>query len=376
VSVLCIVGTRPEVIKMAPVIKALRGRGISCRLLATAQHRHLLDGMLDQFGLTADWDLDAMRENQGLSALVGRILPELETIIKANSFQLVMAQGDTSTVFASALAAYHAGVPFAHVEAGLRSGDLRSPFPEEGNRRLAGVLSRFHFAPTSDAVAALLREGVAPDTVHLVGNTVIDSLLWMASQPVAWPSFVAPLAPGERLVLVTLHRRENFGQPLLRILEALKRFSEAHPEARILYPVHPNPNVLGPARAVLGDRPNIQLVEPLDYHDLVLMLKHAHLVLTDSGGLQEEAPALGKPVLVFRDVTERPEAVRAGGVVLVGSDPDLFRTQVELIWNDEDHYRDMAVPRFPYGDGGSGERIAEIVEAFLPTPADARPGAV
>lgn len=363
--VLCVIGTRPEVIKMAPVVQALRSVGISTSILATAQHRQLLDGMFTQFRLSSDWDLDAMRENQGLSSLVGRILPEVDRIICEHDFDLVLAQGDTSTVFAASLAAFHARVPFGHVEAGLRSHNLDAPFPEEGNRRLTGVLASLHFAPTDGAREALLREGVKPSNIHVVGNTVIDSLLWMADRPLAWPSQVPPLEEGQRLVLVTLHRRENFGRPIQRILAELGAFAIRHPDARLVYPVHPNPNVAGPAHDALGTFPNVDLIQPIDYADLVCLLKASHMVLTDSGGLQEEAPALGKPVLVFRDVTERPEAVEAGGVVLVGSDSGKIRHWTDRLWVRGADYRRMAIPRFPYGDGRASERICDQVLGFL-----------
>ena len=365
-TALCIMGTRPEVIKMAPVVSALEARGFRAPILATAQHRHLLDQVLSVFSLKAEWDLDAMRPNQSLSGLVARILPDLETIIRESRADVVLAQGDTTTVLCAALAAFHAQVPFAHVEAGLRSGRLDAPFPEEGNRRLASVITRHHFAPTAQAKAALLREGLSPQAIHVVGNTVIDALLGMVGRPdLPWPASVPSTQPDERLVLVTLHRRENFGEPIRRILRALKRFAERHPRTHLVYPVHPNPHVLGPAREELGGLPNVHLVEPLEYPSLVAVLRASFAVFTDSGGLQEEAPALGKPVLVFRDVTERPEAVEAGGVRLVGSDPEAFFLETGKLWEDPGHYAGMATPRFPYGDGTAGRQIAGILAGDL-----------
>lgn len=360
-KILCVMGTRPEVIKMAPVIQALQDRGIEAPILVTGQHRELLDQMLGVFDLQAQWDLDLMLPNQDLAALTGRLVPGISRILETAQPSAVLAQGDTTTVFCAALAAYYQGLPFGHVEAGLRSGDLRSPFPEEGNRRLAGVLAQWHFAPTETAKAALLREGVPASSIHVVGNTVIDALLDMARRPhLPWPA-IPPLGPQERLVLVTLHRRENFGKPLQAILGALRTFAQQHPEARLLYPVHPNPNVKGPAEAILGGLPNVHLVAPLDYPTMVNALKQAYLVLTDSGGLQEEAPALGKPVLVFRDVTERPEAVEAGGVQLVGCDPLTFTEEISRLWDDPSAYANMAQPRFPYGDGNTATQIANIL---------------
>jgi UDP-N-acetylglucosamine 2-epimerase (non-hydrolysing) len=364
-KVLCVIGTRPEAIKMAPVVKALNACNLEAPILATAQHRGLLDQMLATFDLRPGWDLDAMHTDQTLASLSGRLIPALDQIIREASPQAVLAQGDTTTVFCAALAAFYAHVPFGHVEAGLRSRDLSAPFPEEGMRRLTATLARWHFAPTTTARDALLREGHLDNSIHVVGNTVIDALLDMAARPGPGHPLLDSLRPKERLVLVTLHRRENFGAPFQRIFGALKAFALAHPEARLLYPVHPNPQVKGPAQAFLGGLPNVHLVEPLDYPTMVHALRQAFLVLTDSGGLQEEAPALGKPVLVFRDVTERPEAVDAGGVRLLGSDPERFRVEADRLWNDPEAYAAMAQPRFPYGDGHAAGSIADILASHL-----------
>jgi len=360
-NIICVVGTRPEVIKMAPVVKALRSRGFHAPILATAQHRGLLDQMLSTFKLKPDWDLDVMKPDQTLASLTGVLVPALEKTFREAKADAVLAQGDTITVFCAALAAFYSGIQFGHVEAGLRSGQLSAPFPEEGMRRLSAVLAQWHFAPTETSRRALLAEGYPDHLIHVVGNTVIDSLLAMSCRDDLPLPPMPPLLYGDRLVLVTLHRRENFGEPLLRILKALREFSLSHPEARLLYPVHPNPNVKGPAENILGGLTNVNLVEPLDYPTLVGAMRKAHLVFTDSGGLQEEAPALGKPVLVFREVTERPEAVVAGGVLLVGSDPVLFLREAERLWNDADYYSKMATLRFPYGDGHSSNRIADIM---------------
>ncbi|BDU68786.1 UDP-N-acetylglucosamine 2-epimerase (non-hydrolyzing) [Geothrix oryzae] len=361
-KVICVMGTRPEVIKMAPVVKALSGMGLDVKVLATAQHRGMLDQMMATFQLSSDWDLDAMRPGQSLPDLTGRLVPALAKIFQASNADAVLAQGDTTTVFCSALAAYYSSIPFGHVEAGLRSGDLKSPFPEEGMRRLTAPLANWHFAPTETSRLALLKEGTHDSNIHVVGNTVIDALLATSARAdLALPPTLRPLEPGHRRVLITLHRRENFGEPLRAILGSLRRFALRHPSARLVYPVHPNPNVQGPAWEILGGLPNVDLIEPLDYPELVAVMREAHLVLTDSGGIQEEAPAIGKPVLVFRDVTERPEAVEAGGVRLVGSDPARFEEEVERLWTDEQAYADMAKPRFPYGDGRSSLRISEIL---------------
>lgn len=365
VKVLCVMGTRPEVIKMAPVVKALEQLGLEAPILVTAQHRELLDQMALTFGLRPSWDLDAMKPNQTLAALTGTLVPALDTIIRGSGADAVLAQGDTTTVFCAALAAYYAGIPFGHVEAGLRSGDLRAPFPEEGMRRLASVLTRWHFAPSAEASAALLKEGFRAADIHLTGNTVIDSLLEMARRPdLPWPQ-VPPPRPGRRLVLITLHRRENFGEPFRRILSSIRAFALAHAEADLVYPVHPNPNVLEPAREMLGGLTNVTLTRPMDYPELINVMKNSYMIFTDSGGIQEEGPALGIPVLIFREVTERPEAVASGGAVLVGSDPIRFRQVVGRLWEDPSAYTAMAVPRFPYGRGDSGLQIARILQAGL-----------
>jgi UDP-N-acetylglucosamine 2-epimerase (non-hydrolysing) len=367
--VICIVGTRPEAIKMAPIVVALRRAGFDAPILATAQHRDLLDQMLSAFGLSAEWDLDAMTPDQGLSQLLGKILPRLDGLFRANHVDAVLAQGDTTTVLAAALASFHAGIPFGHVEAGLRSGSLSAPFPEEGNRRLASVIADWHFAPTDTAARALRAEGVAETKIHVVGNSVIDALLGLAGRrSLPCPPEIPNMTPKRRLVLVTLHRRENFGAPLEAILGTLRDFSRRHPDAQLVYPVHPNPNVRQPAQRILGGLPNVSLISPVDYPTMVGLLRRAFMVVTDSGGLQEEAPALGKPVLVFREVTERPEAVTAGGVKLVGADRDTFMKEAEQLWACGDEYAAMAQPRFPYGDGNTSGRVARILAAHFGVP--------
>jgi UDP-N-acetylglucosamine 2-epimerase (non-hydrolysing) len=360
-KVICVMGTRPEAIKMAPVVRALRARGMEAPVLATAQHLGLLEQMLATFGLEPAWNLNAMALDQTPASLTGILVPGLEGIFRTAQPDAVLAQGDTTTVFCAALAAFYAGIPFGHVEAGLRSGNLAAPFPEEGLRRLTTVLAQWHFAPTERAGAALRREGVNAAQIHVVGNTVIDALLAMAARTDLPVLPIRPLAAHERLVLVTLHRRENFGEPLQAIFSALRTFALRHPEARLLFPVHPNPNVKGPAEASLGAVSNIHLTEPLDYPTLVTALKQAYLVLTDSGGLQEEAPALGKPVLVFRDITERPEAIDAGGARLVGGSGEGFLALTESLWDDPVAYGRMASPRFPFGPEGASARIADLL---------------
>jgi UDP-N-acetylglucosamine 2-epimerase (non-hydrolysing) len=359
--VLCVVGTRPEAIKMAPVVQALRRRGsLGVRLLLTGQHRSLLDGALADFGLCGDLDLDVMRPDQTLSGLAARILDGLDPVLAAEAPGMVLAQGDTTTVMATALAAFHRRIPFGHVEAGLRTGDLGNPFPEELNRQVATRAASLHFAPTEGARRALLAEGVAPGSVHLTGNTVVDALLDMAAR---LPRAAAPEAGP--LVLMTLHRRESFDGGAERVLGAVRRLCAALPGLRVLYPVHPNPKVRDLASRILGDLPQVRLAEPLSYPELVAALARCSLVLTDSGGLQEEAPALGKPVLVTREVTERPEAVALGVARLVGTDPDRILREATRLLTDPAAHAEMARGASPYGDGQAAGRIAAIVEAAL-----------
>ncbi|BBH34299.1 UDP-N-acetylglucosamine 2-epimerase (non-hydrolyzing) [Pseudomonas sp. St290] len=362
-KVLCIVGTRPEAIKMAPVIKALQAEEhIVCRVLATAQHRGLLDQVLEGFAITADLDLDIMRPHQSLTALTSRLLVELEGVLQAEQPDVVLAQGDTTTVMSAALACFYLQIPFGHVEAGLRTGDLCNPFPEEANRVIAGKLTRWHFAPTQHAVDNLLREGVAASDITLTGNTVIDALLMTAAQDSA---LGIQLDPGKRLVLVTSHRRENFGEPFQHICQALKRLAECNPDIQILYPVHPNPNVKDVAYQLLGLTPNIILCAPLDYAPFITAMKRSYLIISDSGGIQEEAPALGKPVLVLREETERPEAVDLGVVKLVGANPDTIVEQAQRLLDDPQAYQGMARGVSPYGDGKAAARIVDVLRQYF-----------
>lgn len=361
--ILCVVGTRPEAIKMAPVIQALERRpGLKVRVLATAQHREMLDETLAQFGIVPDLDLDIMRPDQTLADLTARLLSGIDEVLAREQPQAVVAQGDTATVFAAALASFYRHIPFGHVEAGLRTGDISNPFPEEMNRSFAGRLATLHFAPTAGARANLLREGIPEDAIHMTGNTVIDAVRWMAARN---PEHGLPIRPDTSVILMTCHRRENFGAPLARILAAVRRFAAMHPEIVVVYPVHPNPNVAGPAREALSGVPNILLTAPLNYAKLVGVMKAARFVMTDSGGLQEEAPALGKPVLVLREETERPEAVTAGTAVLVGHDEEAIVSEADRLLWDGERYREMARAISPYGDGQAGERIAGLIETWL-----------
>jgi UDP-N-acetylglucosamine 2-epimerase (non-hydrolysing) len=358
-TVLCVVGTRPEAVKMAPVILALRAEPWArARVLATAQHRQMLDQVLDLFGIAPDVDLDLMRPDQSLPDLTARMLTALDAALGAERPDVVLAQGDTTTVLAAALACFYRRIPFGHVEAGLRTGDLANPFPEEMNRAVASRLARFHFAPTAASRANLLREGIPDAAIHVTGNTVIDALLQVAARDVP----IGPaLTPGRRLVLVTAHRRESFGAPLREAFQALRALADANHDIEVLYPVHLNPNVSGPAHEILSGHPRIVLCDPLDYAPFVSAMKRAHLIVTDSGGVQEEAPALGKPVLVMREETERPEAVAESVVKLVGTSSARILAEAQRLLDDPAAYAAMARGVSPYGDGHAAERIVRVL---------------
>ena len=361
--ILCVTGTRPEAIKMAPVIRVLKDEPWArVRVLATAQHRHLLDQVLKFFDIVPDLDLDIMRADQALASLTARLLLDLDGVLQAERPDVVLAQGDTTTVLSIALACFYHRIPFGHVEAGLRTGDMSNPFPEEMNRVMASRLARWHFAPTENARENLLREGVADDTIFVTGNTVIDALLSVAQRECPLPF---PLDPDKRLILVTAHRRENFGEPFRTICRAIRTVAERNQNVQIIYPVHPNPNVYRMAHEMLGGQSNIILCEPLDYLSFVETMKRAYLILSDSGGVQEEAPALTKPVLVLRSETERPEAVREGVVRVVGTDFEEIVGVVEHLLHDEAAHRAMARGVSPYGDGRAAERIAAVLRDYF-----------
>jgi UDP-N-acetylglucosamine 2-epimerase (non-hydrolysing) len=361
--ILCIVGTRPEGIKMAPLIKALKAEPWTrVTVLATAQHRGLLDQVLSLFDIQPDVDLDIMRANQTLPELTARLITALDGKFAELSPDVVLAQGDTTTVMTAALVAFYRRIPFGHVEGGLRTHDLDNPFPEEMNRIVAGHLARWHFVPTERSRQNLLREGIADGAIHVTGNTVIDALLEVAATD--WPLDI-PLDPDKRLILVTAHRRENFGEPFRAICRAIRRLVDHHADIQVVYPVHPNPNVQSTAHELLGDHPRIRLCGPLDYAPFVEAQKRAYLILTDSGGVQEEAPALGRPVLVLRTETERPEAVDEGVVRLVGTDEDLIVAEASRLLDSPAAYREMARGVSPYGDGHAAERIVTVLrDAF------------
>jgi UDP-N-acetylglucosamine 2-epimerase len=367
-KILVVFGTRPEAIKMLPLVKALQAEpALEVRVCVTAQHRQMLDQALDLFGVKPDYDLDIMTKAQGLEQITTAVLNGLSDVLDAWRPDRVLVHGDTATAMAASLAAFYKKIPVGHVEAGLRSGDPLQPWPEEVNRRLIDVIADQYYTPTTETRGNLLREGVPRDAVHLTGNTVIDALLMMADRVESEPALASSLAasfsyldPNRPLLLVTGHRRENFGQPLLDICAAISELARVH-RLQVVYPLHPNPNVQGPVREVLADTPHIHLVEPLDYLPFVYLMKRSHAILTDSGGIQEEAPSLGKPVFVTRNVTERPEAVAAGTVELVGTDRPTIVERVGRVFSSDGGHQQMSRQINPYGDGRASSRIADIL---------------
>lgn len=366
-SILCVIGTRPEAIKMAPVILALKSEPwANVRILATAQHRHMLDQVNSFFGIEPDFDLDIMRPNQALTTLTARLLLDLEDVLEAEKPEVVLVQGDTTTVMTVALACFYRNIPIGHVEAGLRTWDIRNPFPEEANRVITGKLAKWHFAPTEGSRLNLLKDGVPDSQIIVTGNTVIDALLMSAARDLRIPSSIQD---NKRLILVTAHRRENFGQPFQNICFALKAIADGNPDVQICYPVHPNPNIKNVAYGILANIPNVILCDPLDYATFIGVMKRAYIILTDSGGVQEEAPALGKPVLVLREETERPEAVEQNVVKLVGTSLNKIIKETQKLLDDETAYRAMARGISPYGDGQASQRIIKtLAQHFNVTP--------
>jgi UDP-N-acetylglucosamine 2-epimerase (non-hydrolysing) len=363
--ILIILGTRPEAIKLCPLVRRLRlqPEAFETLVCVTAQHREMLDNALETFSVQPDFDLDLMQPGQTLAELTARVLVALDPVLESTRPNLAIVQGDTTTTLAGALGAFYRGIPVAHVEAGLRTGDLRQPFPEEMNRVLTSRLTALHFAPTERAADALRREGTDPASVFVTGNTGIDAVLFVRDA-LASGALPAPqwewLDEGKRLILVTSHRRENFGPGFISAMRALARLA-ARGDAQIVYPVHRNPNVAGPARAILGGTRNVVLLDPLPYVPFVDLMRRSRLIITDSGGIQEEAPSLGKPVLVLRDKTERPEAVEAGTVKLVGTAEDRIVEEAARLLEDEEEYARMTRVHNPYGDGRACERIAGIL---------------
>jgi UDP-N-acetylglucosamine 2-epimerase (non-hydrolysing) len=370
--ILVIIGTRPEAIKIAPVVLALKkkrlsGMEIEVRTCVTAQHREMLDQAMTIFGITPDYDLNIMRSDQNLTDITCRILTGLREVLNNYKPDIVIVHGDTTTTLSAALAAFYERIPVCHIEAGLRTGNMYSPWPEEMNRRLTSVITTLHFAPTEQAKRNLISEGVKTEQISITGNTVIDALQHVVAQLNQNPELNRQynkqfpfIDPTKRLILVTGHRRENFGNGFENICLALKSLA-AHNSVQIIYPVHLNPNVREPVKRILAMEPNIHLIEPLDYLPFVYLMKKAYLILTDSGGIQEEAPSLGKPVLVMRDTTERPEGINAGTVRLVGTDQKRIEAEVIRLLDDYGDYQKMATATNPYGDGKAAQRIADAI---------------
>lgn len=366
---LCVIGTRPEAIKMAPLVLALRADPrFEVRLCVTAQHRHMLDQVLDLYGLQPDFDLDVMTPHQDLTEVTASVLKGMRRVYDSYKAEITLVQGDTTTTLAASLSSYYHRIPIGHVEAGLRTHDLYAPWPEEANRRLTSALATVHFAPTEDARRNLIAEAVDPATIHVTGNTVIDALFKIIARLDADSDLrshldreFAFIPAGKRLLLVTGHRRESFGSGFERICQGLARIARLRPELEIVYPVHLNPNVQAPVRRLLSSIPNVHLIDPLNYLPFVYLMRRAYLILTDSGGVQEEAPSLGKPVLVMRETTERPEAVDAGTVKLVGTDSKMITECINDLLDNPETYERMSKARNPYGDGKATERIISIL---------------
>ena len=372
-TILVVIGTRPEAIKMSPLIHALNESDIlSACVCVTAQHRQMLDQVLDIFSICPDHDLDLMRPNQSLTELSANILNGVSIFLEKIKPSMVLVHGDTTTTLMSALASFYQHIPIAHIEAGLRTGDINAPWPEEMNRSVVGRLARYHFAPTERARQNLLSEGVKAGAVWVTGNTVVDSLVWVqkalnadANEQIKGIKYlVKSLSTDSRIILVTVHRRESFGEGILNICNALIELAK-EAKVEIIFPVHLNPNVSNPVLKLLGAKKNIHLIKPSDYFEFAYLMQVCHLIITDSGGIQEEAPTFGKPVLVTREVTERQEGVDAGIIKLVGADKDKIITEAKkLLNNNQDYSRVASIPN-PYGDGKSAKRIVKIIEGFF-----------
>jgi len=369
VNTLCIFGTRPEAIKMAPVIHRLQSnQRIYNKICVTGQHQQLLDSVLNVFSIKPDFNLQVMADNQDLSSLTVKILSGLDEIFKQFKPHLVLVHGDTTTTFVASLAAYYHRIPVAHIEAGLRTGNIYSPWPEEANRKLTGHLAKYHFAPTELSRNNLLQEGISAKSIYVTGNTVIDALHDTVAKINSQPELRLQLqnkfpflSAGRRMLLVTGHRRENFGDGFERICKALAEVAQRFPDIDIVYPVHLNPRVQQPVKQLLSAINNIFLIDPVEYLPFVYLMQSSFLILTDSGGIQEEAPALGKPVLVMRETTERPEAIAAGTVILVGTDIDKIVNHVAQLLTDDQLYARMSCAQNPYGDGKSAARIVDVI---------------
>ena len=362
-KILIIIGTRPEAIKMAPLILRLR-QDLDVEVCVTGQHREMLDQVLKLFQIIPDYDLNLMKPNQNLANLTGEVLTGVTHILQQEKFHWILVQGDTTSTMAGAMAAFYQKVPVGHVEAGLRTYNLASPFPEELNRQLTSRMALLHFAPTADNKQNLIKEGFSENNISITGNTVIDALHWVLKHSVSIDKALPFDLRQSRLILVTGHRRENFGDGFQQICEALRTIAQQKPDVQIVYPVHLNPNVREPVNRILSNLPNLQLLEPLEYPQFLHLMNRSYLILTDSGGVQEEAPSLGKPVLVLRDTTERPEAVDAGTVKLVGSNHQSIVEETIRLLNDSVAYSKMAFTHNPYGDGTACNKIMDALMSF------------
>lgn len=360
IKVMTIFGTRPETIKMAPLVKELRSRSnIETIVCITAQHRQMLDQVLHAFEIEPDYDLDIMQRGQTLSEITSRVLNGLKAIMKEEKPDIVLVHGDTTTTFAGALAAFYQQIPIGHVEAGLRTYHKYSPYPEEMNRQMVGVMADMHFAPTQKSKENLLQEGKPEDSIVVTGNTAIDALQTTVHED--YHSELLDWAEGSRLIVLTAHRRENLGEPMYRMFRAIKRIVDQNDDVKMVYPVHLNPIVQKAAYEVFGDDSKIRLVEPMDVVDFHNLLSRSYLILTDSGGIQEEAPSLGKPVIVLRDTTERPEGIEAGTLKLAGTDEAKIYQLIDELLSDPEEYRRMSCAVNPYGDGNASKRIVDII---------------
>lgn len=360
-------GTRPEAIKMAPIVKELERRGLPHTVIVTAQHRELLDQKLEVFGIEPHYDLDIMQHDQDLFYVTTSVLEEIKPVILKEKPDVLLVQGDTTTAFAASLAAFYLRIPVGHVEAGLRTWNRHNPYPEEINRQITTRLTDFHFAPTEWSKGNLLKENVVPESIYVTGNTVIDALMMIvdpdyrfAEEPLSRIDF-----KNRRVILLTSHRRENFGEPMRQIFEACRHLVQNNPDVELIYPVHPNPNVQKTATEVLRGIDRVHLIEPMEYRPFVQLMNKSYLILTDSGGIQEEAPSLGKPVLVLRRTTERPEAIEAGTAKLVGTEKDAITQEAQRLLSNKSAYNEMATKANPYGDGKAARRIVDILTERL-----------
>ena len=360
-KVMLVFGTRPEAIKMCPLVNELKTRkGIETIVCVTGQHRQMLDQVLEAFQVEPDYDLSIMKDRQTLFDVTTNILNRIKAVLEEVQPDVVLVHGDTSTTFVTALACFYLQIPVGHVEAGLRTYNIYSPYPEEFNRQAVSIISAYNFAPTELSKENLLREGKNPDTIYVTGNTAIDALKTTVREDYTHPDL--EWAKGSRLIMITAHRRENLGEPMKHMFRAIRRVCDEHPDVKAIYPIHMNPVVRETAREILGDDERIHIIEPMDVLDFHNFLSRSFLILTDSGGIQEEAPSLGKPVLVMRDTTERPEGIKAGTLKLVGTDEEVIYQNFKQLLEDEEAYRAMSTASNPYGDGFACKRIADILE--------------